>query len=248
MKYIFILLIVMGVGTSLDAQEKKPTEADKILKDLYGEKESSEEQSANTEEPKVETPIRNDNVEIFKEWLLASLEGSLMLLAPEDYSSFRRSDDDPLLPGLLVGTSCVSITYLLDEMKAEIKKDKVKTKFIAVNYLTEKEKKLSSMKIVGDVFYKHMGARSIITKDSFDPDANSILIYLQDETYHTIAFSADERIKESTFKIPAGVSGFLIQRNVDSDNYDYALVGIYNGVLGRMELFRSSTVEKMKKI
>ena len=104
------------------------------------------------------------------------------------------------------------------------------------------------MKIVNDIFYKWVGDKSKITNEVFNPETQSILIYLKDDSYHIIAFSDGEDIAENALRIPSNVSGFLIQRNLDSETYDYSLVGIYDGQSEAMIYFKSTTVESMKKI
>lgn len=239
---IIVVLLLCGISVS-NAQTKQPTEAEKILKDLYGDKKAVSDNSDNAE-----SPHTVENSEIFRDWFLASLEGWLLILTPENNTSYKRSKDVQYLPGLKVENSIFSIASLLDDMDLEIKKDKIKATFIAINYLTGKEKKLTSMKIVNDIFYKWIGNKSQITKEVFNPEVNSILIYLKEETYHTIAFSKDEDITENISRIPNNASAFLIQRNLESEKYNYSLVGVYDGQSGEMILFKSSTVESMKKI
>ena len=137
MKNIILVFLLACGMTASNAQIKESTKAEKILQDLYSDKEKS------SNAPQVAKSTSSvENNEIFKEWLLASFEEWLMMLTLENNSSFRRSKGVQYLPGLKVENSIFSITPLLDDMDVEIKKDKVKATFIVTNYLSGKRKRI----------------------------------------------------------------------------------------------------------
>ena len=69
MRFILIVFVLLGVCNMSVSQT---TDAEKILKDLYGKKDKKEEKEENDEETKPdETPKLEEAVDVYKEWLLA---------------------------------------------------------------------------------------------------------------------------------------------------------------------------------
>ena len=249
MKNLLILLTILFASVVSFSQETGG--ADQILKDLFGkdktekEKKDAEVNPEKDEKPSVES---EDDVEVYKEYFLSSIGSRLFIgYQAEEKLSRRSMEEATLLPAIHINKSLVTLESLTEDMNVKKKKNKIKGKFIFENYVTEKQTKVSSFKVIKSVIFKSYGKKSDITLEGYNESMSALILYLENNEFTSISVSKGG-LTEAVARLPVGVSGFIIQKSIGNEDALYALTGVYDGVGKRSSLFKASQLEDFKKI
>lgn len=248
-KWLSIILILLFFSVSIFSQDEKTPEEklkEKFEK-IYGKKGDDKKTSDSSISSDDDSKKKDSNVEnskespsIYKDFFLASLSEDLYLtyLANENVSR-RKMSEEKMIPSIKVGKSVIVISSVIEAFDVEVKKKKIKGKFLTENYATGKETKVSALKKANFLAYKSIGDKSKIGIGKYDKNSGGLIIYLEGDTYNTISFSEGEKMKEVVKRMPQSSAGFILQTSNDGE-YLYSLVGTYDGMTEDLNIINKS--------
>jgi len=248
MKKIFILLLASVITASpLFSQEEinnGQKELEEKMKEIYGKKKKGEEVKEETAKTKVvskeekKKPKAEESSSVYKDFFLTSLSKDLYLTFPSGENiSRRKMAEMKILPTIKVNKSVIMISSMVESLDVEVKKKKIKGKFLTENYASGKETKVSSLKRNRFLASKSIGDGSNINIGEYDRDAGGLIIYLTDDKYDSISFGKGAKLKEVVTQLPEGASGFVLQTSNDSE-FLYSLTGTYDGSIDDLNVVR----------